>query len=110
MLPRQFTPDEITELDPFSLVSQILTKLYQLTTSKPLVSIQPCFVIASKVIMREIVRMRRVPPDSQDYTHPRILTEELNRILSCLDRLTIIYPVIGENLIVSIDSSAQIPS
>ena len=57
---------------------------------------KPCFEISSKVLMREISRVRQQPPGSQDFTPPEVLTEELNRMMGWLEMLIPVYPIIGK--------------
>ena len=57
---------------------------------------KPCFEISSKVLMREISRVRQLPPGSQDFTPPEVLVEELNRMMGCLEMLIPVYPTIGK--------------
>ncbi|EJD02547.1 uncharacterized protein FOMMEDRAFT_168970 [Fomitiporia mediterranea MF3/22] len=79
MLPGHLTRGEISEMEPCCM---------------------PCFVISSKVLMREITRVRQLQGSAQsaDFTPVNVLVDELSRIMHCLTELAPIYPVIESQL------------
>ena len=97
MLPGQFAHGEFSEMDPFSMVISLIT-FFRWVYTDYLCS-KPCFVIASKVLMREISRVRQVPPSSRgpDYTPPNTLIDKLDKLMDSLTELAPAYPVIGKS-------------